>query len=163
MAKFDSSKVISYLCLDKAEVGNRYYFCDNLYALKLVVENDNVYCIGKLNNVVDGECPFQKGNDRFWCFIYPYEEPQKKRMTNRQLTEWMSKGNGECKYLSSESMGISNRYTYLGESNDECLLDIRIRPWDSDEWVEPTYDVYLKDCKGVTQDEIDDVAYRDGC
>lgn len=80
MAQFDKNKVISYLCLNEADVGKKYYFSDNLYELKLAVENEHASRIGKLDSVVDGEEPFQKDNNQYWGFIYPYEEPPKKRI-----------------------------------------------------------------------------------
>ena len=31
--------------------------------------------------------------------------------------------------------------------NNEVASGIKIRTWDSDEWVEPTVDIYERDCK----------------
>lgn len=149
MAVFDESKVISALHPEKAEIGKKYWRSDNLLKLKKQVEEDDTNFIGELFRVAECpyEYPFQMEDGCDWQFLYPYEEPPKKLMTNRQLTKWLAKGNGECKCLSSESIGISASYAYIGKPNDECVSSYRIRYWDSDEWIEPTVDVYEHDCK----------------
>ncbi len=162
MSKFDKNKVISYLCLDEVQVGKKYYFGDSLYDLKSTIENEEVSGIGKLINVVDGEEPFQKDDGNYWQFIYPYEEPRKKLMTRRQFAEWLAKGCGE--YKRGTLLCCYSGYEYkIGNENEFIGDDVLIRPWDSEEWIKPTYEIYLRDCKGVTQDGIDDVAWRDGC
>ena len=162
MAKFDESKVISCLHLYKAEVGKLYYFRDSLYDLKCTVENEEVGGIGKLNNVVNDEEPFQKDDGNYWQLIYPYEETPEKLMTKRQFAEWLAKSCGE--YSKETLLCCCSVYEYKrGNENDFIGEDMLIRPWDSEEWIKPTYKIYLRDCKGVTQDDIDDVAWRDGC
>lgn len=77
-----------------------------------------------------------------------------KRMTNRQLAEWLAMGNGEKKRLDEyEKEGVvfaSIEFTYeLGDANrpvDECYF---IRRWKETEWHEPTVDFFDEDCKGV--------------
>ena len=88
-----------------------------------------------------------------WDWInYEYrikpEEPKPKRMTRRQLAEWCAKGNGQW-------MSDYNPFTYLPyysyspSSEDEEFSDhIKIRLWGSNEWIEPTEDIYLRDCCG---------------
>lgn len=88
------------------------------------------------------------------------EESSEQRMTNLMLMEWISKRNGIFKY---GDLCYTSKCFVEHELNDAVDENIVVRSWDSEEWVEPTYEVYLRDCKGVTQDDIDDVAYRDGC
>ena len=80
------------------------------------------------------------------------EEPKPKRMTNRQLAEWLAKGNGEKKrldeYEKEDVVFASIEFTYeLGDADlpvDECYF---IRRWNETEWHEPTVDFFDKDCK----------------
>lgn len=145
MAKFDESKVINCLHTDKAEIGKEYYFSDSLYGLKEHIEDEDAYYTGMLTGNIDDGLPFQIDNDHYWQLIYPYEEPPKKRMTNRQLMEWLTKGNGF--YCVGED--IYNTFYCLKEDlNNEVNEGIEIRSWDSDEWVEPTVNIYERDCKG---------------
>lgn len=75
--------------------------------------------------------------------IKPKEEPV--RMTNRQLAEWVGKGNGEWLAV----MGVHSDFSYVkGKEDLEVSSDFLIRPWGSDDWVEPTVDIYERDCKG---------------
>ena len=74
----------------------------------------------------------------------------KKRMTSRQLFEWLAKGNGE--YTEDIYMCVYDSYSYTKEAeNNEVTSEIKIRTWDSEEWVEPTVDIYERDCKGVKE------------
>lgn len=146
MAKFDESKVINALHKDKAEIGKKYYFSNNLIILNDNVERDDANCGGILDDVVNGVNPFRKRNSICWEFIYPYEEPPKKRMTNRQLAEWLARGNGERSSNESSGAYASNFYNKVDEGK-AVPSDCVIRSWDSDEWVEPTVDIYERDCK----------------
>lgn len=145
MAKFDESKVINALHTEKAEVGKKYYFADSLLNLKERIENNSESNIGILEKINLGFRSFSDG-DYSWEFLYPYEEPPKQRMTNVQFMEWLAKGNGVYK---SEG-GYVHTYLFeleelLDEEVDKGLL---IKSWDSEEWIEPTVDIYERDCKG---------------
>lgn len=146
MSKFDESKVINSLHIEEAKIGKKYYFEDNLHDLKDDVENENLCRVGKLSNVVDSVDPFTKDKGACWEYIYPYEEPPKKRMTNRQLSKWISKGHGEYSIVSYSQAYLLFSYV-KGSENEEVDESIIIRTWDSDEWIEPTVDIYERDCK----------------
>ena len=138
MAKFDETKVITALHTDKAVVGKKYWYSITLVELKREVENNGT-AIGKLSGFFEhsAEYPFHlddENGENDWQFLYPYEEPSKQRMTNRQLVEWLAKGNGE--YTSNALVSIYKEYCYdKGEENNEVGSEIKIRTWDSDEWV----------------------------
>lgn len=144
MAEFDESKVINALHTDKAEVGKKYWFSDSISRLKERVEKDDIESIRILTQA---DTRGFHALEYFWEFIYPYEEPPKPRMTYRQLAEWLAKGNGE--YADSYVFKIAYfTYSYAVEDKDIAVADIiKIRPWDSEEWVEPTVDIYERDCK----------------
>lgn len=173
MAVFYEHKVINGLHTDKAEIGKKYWYSDNFRTLKQYVEQSSADCncgelIGINESVSDFNfmCKDTRSYPSSWALIYPYEEPPKQRMTHRQLAEWCAKGNGERgeRTATGFTTVVSATYCYIGDSAyEEINKDMMIRSWGSDEWIEPTYERYLMDCKGVTQDEIDDVAWRDGC
>ena len=144
MAEFDESKVINILHSDKAEVGKRYYYADYIYNLKQVVEHDNNLSIGELTRVTDDtECCFLIDGFKF-ALLYPYEELSKKRMTSRQLAEWLARGNGQLSATHWTNVYISYDYDKK-QADEEVPSSYRIRPWDSDTWIKPNVDIYLKD------------------
>lgn len=149
MAKFDESKVINALHPEKAEVGKKYRFADSLLRLRQRVEEDSIDFISTLTQINTNGFHVFRINEGSWEFLYPYEEPPKQRMTCRQLAEWLAKGNGE--YTDSSNIVISYlTYTYLVENGDkEVAGGVKIRTWDSEKWIEPTVDVYERDCKGI--------------
>lgn len=73
------------------------------------------------------------------------EEPQ--LMTNRQLAEWLARGNGECTGKDS-SLALTKYNYFKSGQNDPVPYSFRIRTWDSEEWILPTVDIYERDCKG---------------
>lgn len=74
------------------------------------------------------------------------EEEKPVRMTNRQLAEWCVGNNGQVRHRDSY---IRTYHNYsLGEDDVPVRELILIRPWGSDEWIEPTVDIYNRDCKG---------------
>lgn len=150
MAQFDESKVINSLHTDKTEVGKKYWYSDNAYRLKIHIEHDSTSFVGKLEDVdLNRSNPFIfKDCDDGWEYIYPYEEPPKQRMTYRQLAEWLAKGNGE--YIDSPKQYCLPMCTtsYSEERRNEPVFQsLFIRTWDSEEWIEPTVDIYERDCK----------------
>ena len=70
------------------------------------------------------------------------EEPEepKKLMTNRQLAELLAKGYGELRYR--HNLLVKTHFRYDINNEDKPKNDVVIRPWGSDEWLEPTVDVY---------------------
>lgn len=149
MAQFDESKVINALHPEKAEVGKLYWFADNLLTLKKRVEENSGIKSRILNIIICNkysQAPFVLGDGVSWELLYPCEEPPKQRMTNRQLAEWLAKGNGEYSYTYMK--GVFSKFSYnKDEENLYIDADTYIRPWDSTEWIEPTVDIYERDCK----------------
>lgn len=147
MAEFDESKVINALYPEKAEVGKKYWYSDSITWLKRKVENNEPYSTLKnfkspYFEVVDSEDLMSK-----FFLLYPYEEPPKQRMTHIQFMEWVNKGNGIFKYEDSSSDCYASESCIEKDLNKEVSEAIRIRTWDSEEWVEPTIDIYERDCK----------------
>lgn len=150
MAEFDESKVINGLHTDKAEVGKKYWFADNMTKLKGYIERDHrdfVYVLGNIREDLD--CPFAPSAIDcavFFAFVYPYEEPSEELMSNRQMAEWVTRGNGQ--YTSTYCDTAYTEHDYYKDYDDEKVPSkYRIRPWGSDEWVVPTVAIYERDCK----------------
>lgn len=77
-----------------------------------------------------------------WKHAYPLEwnKMSRKRMTNRQLAIWLAKGNGE--YTRVGHIGVSHDFCYEKCTTDSIVDDdVRVRKWDSEEWIEPTTDL----------------------
>ena len=149
MPQFDESKVINALHFEKAEIGKKYWYADNIASLKREVERGFKERLGRLEDIYAEVGLFEIESVR-WYLLYPYEESPKKRMTNRQIAEWLARGNGE--YSRDAYDRSYAEYSYFkSERNNEVDSDMKIRSWDSEEWVEPTVDIYERDCKGVTK------------
>lgn len=148
MPQFDESKVINALHFEKAEVGKKYWFADNVIRLKYYVEQDFRGNLGRLEDIYTEGGLFEIGSGSYYL-LYPYEEP-KKRMTNRQIAEWLARGKGEYSRDDCDSAYAEYSY-YKSERNNEVDSGMKIRSWGSEEWIEPTVDIYERDCKGVTK------------
>lgn len=75
------------------------------------------------------------------------EEEKPKRMTRRQLAEWCSMGKGLVSYC---TVGVVSHYYwfYAHEIDEEVSDEIAIMPKGTNGWIEPTVDIYERDCKG---------------
>lgn len=64
-------------------------------------------------------------------------------LTNRELAEWLAKGNGE--YNTGNYSGwrttIQINFVYMdNEWSNKVDGDIRVRKWEDEEWHRPTYE-----------------------
>lgn len=83
------------------------------------------------------------------CFDYRIkpEEEKPKRMTHRQLAEWCSMGKGLVKY--SIARTVRHYYWFYEYERDKEIPDnIVIMPKGTNDWIEPTVEIYERDCKG---------------
>ena len=66
-------------------------------------------------------------------------------MTNRQLSEWLAKGNGEV----SNGIGCTNHYEYLLSCSDDPVANntFVIRRFGSSEWTIPLKAIYDEDIR----------------
>lgn len=77
-----------------------------------------------------------------WKHAYPIEwnKKPKKRMTNRQLSMWLAKGNGEKKCENARA--VDSNHIYMNdEAGEPCPDYIKVRKWYTKEWIEPTTDL----------------------
>lgn len=144
MAKFDESKIINALHTEKAEIGKKYWVSDELVDLKEEVEKEKTPY--ELKEVHKGYFyPFVIDTTEFQ-FLYPYEEPPKKRMTKIQIVEWLNKGNGVYK-CGKGDFAYSHLLISVESFDEEVEEHFYIRPFGQTEWIEPTVDIYERDCK----------------
>lgn len=87
-------------------------------------------------------------NYDFDYYDYRVREETTRRMTNRELAEYLCKGNGEMKMdyfslnLSKFISTVYTSYTYVeGTENEEVRTSVYIRDFGSDEWREPLIEV----------------------
>lgn len=90
--------------------------------------------------------PVSWNKDRVERALEP--EPAQKRMTNRQLAQWLAQGNGMKTYADARTLDIDptccvyTDHAYdMGHGSNECNDRIRVQKWDSEEWVVPTTDL----------------------
>lgn len=151
MKKF--GEVLDYRTAKKAVVGKKYVFGN---ILKVVCENPELCSVGNLSKIyrdsVNGfsfECD---NGGVIYQFCREVVEEEQVLMTHIQLLEWLSKGNGIKGCIDSCDGTIPSAYTThtfdLDYADDQVAQSIRIRSWGSDDWVEPTVDIYERDCKG---------------
>lgn len=153
--EFDKSRIYTAVNADELKIGSKVIVGDSLCNLKKSVKYDEephtLECVG------DETCEYRfqakrNGYTHHFGLAYLVEEPKtSKRMTYRQLAEWLAKGNGQVSY-SDRSTAITvcvetfNSY-FEKKDNIEVPFDYKIRRFGSDEWIEPTIDVYMEDCK----------------
>lgn len=82
-------------------------------------------------------CPFE--------FFRPILEEDEPLMTNRQLAEWLAKGNGEF-FCEGGQISSSNFVYYKEEGDNSVSASTLIRRWRDTEWSKPTRAIYEEDC-----------------
>jgi len=79
-------------------------------------------------------------------FFRPILE-EDERMTNRQLSEWLAKGNGEMTLENNDSYIYTEKVHFKGDADKPVRDDVIIRRWRDTEWSKPTKAIYEEDCK----------------
>lgn len=147
-------KIYSYKNAEEARklIGKRVVVSDVFYDLeKTTAVSDDIgtLIIIKENSGYPFSVKFYNEDVISYQFIREIEEDKPKLMTNRQLAEWLAKGNGLWKHEPSYSGLVYHFYWFIEKDmGEEIPNDIVIMYNDSDEWVVPTVDIYERDCKG---------------
>lgn len=101
------------------------------YVLKLIDKFMSDECLCKCKNIKCNEC------DKLLNFVKNIEFKSTRRMTNRELSEYLAKGNGEMKKL-GYFINTSIFHCYKNNTENEDVDDnILIRDFGSDEWRKP--------------------------
>ena len=136
-------KIYTYANRNEAEIGKKYVFSD--FYQVICGEEKLTWIHLKLVEVKDGTYPFKNEDGGVFQFIREVIEEEPALMTNRQLAEWLAKGNGQSMRFNGSFPLPYHVYECVNE-HDAVRKDTRIRRWDSDEWVVPTVDIYERDC-----------------
>ena len=68
------------------------------------------------------------------------EEPKPRRVTNRELSKWLSKGHGEYTNTVCCTTSYTTYEYFLDSAESEVSENILVRKWDDVDWHEPTVD-----------------------
>ena len=141
-------EVLDYRTIDKAGEGKKYVFGNLLRYISERPEQLEVMELERVDRDVSFVF-FAKGSDGKGAFQFCREAIEEEvLMTNRQLAEWLERKNGEHSY--TDSPHVFHHWPYLkGDENEPIQSNVRIRSWDSCEWVVPTLEIYERDCKGA--------------
>ena len=138
-------EVFDYRTAEEAKkyIGKKGAFSDTL---KRIIECPMQGWESSLTKVEEEKsCPFNGKGLCSFQFFRPILEEDEPLMTNRQLAEWLAKGNGECSYKDSKQAFYS--WPYSKDNEDKPFEDnILIRRWRDTEWSKPTKAIYEEDC-----------------
>ena len=115
--KFDESNVINGLHTDRAVIGSKGYFSDDIVYLKTMAEEEDTYYLRGLNGINTERCtyPFFSENGHWYGLFYPVVIPKKKKLVpftweDREMLrgKWIrKKDNHECESMINKvSIGI---------------------------------------------------------
>lgn len=133
----------------KKYTGKKGLFGENLMAICKASELGTY--VGVLERVVsEDEYPFKRKpkeggpiiRNQFFRPILEDDE----LMTNRQLAEWVARGNGEYTHEDMDIASLALVY-YKDEEDNSVSSTTLIRRWGDTDWVKPTKAIYEEDCK----------------
>ena len=138
-------KILTYKDIEEAKklIGKKVICSDALSNIE-----KNPECIGTATlESIETDFTYlfvtSEGTYQFIREVIEEEKPQ--RMNNKQLAEWCARGFGQ--WRNHTSIARVERMVRRGEENFPLDTGVEIRPWGSDKWIEPTEDIYLRDCR----------------
>lgn len=144
---FARGKDVDTLDVDTLDVAYRFFYYDPNYEVKKAYAEGKQVQYKALDtgrwcdwDNSQGCCPFHDDIE----YRIKQEDPKTRRMTYRELAEWLAKGNGQA--TSGDVAVTQFRYDNIVEKdNSELPITYKIRRWGTDEWIEPTIDVFASD------------------
>lgn len=144
--KYDETRVYTAKDADKLKAGSKVIVSDNMRDLRNYVEGDRVT---ELLRIGSDDDPYRfvaryEGSEAKWILAYLVEEPKEEELvTNRELAEWLAKGNGQA---SSSSTNISSMirvdiigWNYAHAQDVEAVpSDTLVRRFGERNWYPPT-------------------------
>lgn len=131
----------------KKYIGKEGVFIHNLRKIiESPAEIGYRYTLSEVDEMSD--FPFLNQNETRFQFFRPVLEDDE-LMTNRQLAEWVARGNGEYAFGQASTAFCSYDYSRANE-HDSVSVTTLIRRWNDTEWVKPTKAIYEEDCKPNT-------------
>ena len=137
-------EVFDYRTAEEAKkfIGKKGAFSDNL---KRITEHPSLTFVGTFKNVEERDlCPFHGNGLCSFQFFRPVLE-EEELMSQRQLAEWLARGNGEYSY---ETSSLTFNYWQYSKGDEDKPVGnyFLIRRWGETEWVKPTKAIYKEDC-----------------
>lgn len=140
-------KILTYKDVEEAKrlIGKKIAVSDSF---KLITEDPDsrphtlLVCIDEWD-----KRPFICEDNSNWQFAREIEEESPKRMTYRQLSKWLARGNGQAFIHFDKQLCFTDFHYQRSEDDIEVPPDSRIRTWDSEEWIVPTFEIYERDCR----------------
>lgn len=156
-----AGKIYDYRNKEEAKklIGKKVLATDLLYRLENPTEKHPM--VGIFKGFADEEgVPFNVALSKVDLCAYQFireviDEEEKSLMANRQLAEWLARGFGQMVLVNEKEQVDSLDFIFTHynfrerEGGDLVGQNIRIRSWDSNEWIVPTIDIYERDCKGI--------------
>lgn len=136
---YKSDNSSSIRITDHADTNNPIFWgtmkqCD--YVVKKVNKFMLDNCLCRCRNTDCNKC------DKLLNFVKNINFKTTRRMTNKELAEWLAKGNGEVKHNGIYNVTIDHFHNYFtSDENKEVDDNVSIREWGSDEWKEPLIEV----------------------
>lgn len=92
-----------------------------------------------LQEMVSDTCHIMSGNEGNRAYRIGSKEPEKDRyLTNKELSMWLSKGNGQI--CIKDNAIISTYYCYdLSDDFEIDYMNLAVRKWEDEGWHGPTY------------------------
>ena len=127
----------------KQYIGKKGMFSDSLRDISDMPEACDVLILTEIKEGVT--YPFAGEHKDMFQFFRPILEEE--LMTNRQLSEWLAKGNGEMTLENNDSYIYTEKVHFKGDADKPVRDDVIIRRWKDTEWSKPTKAIYEEDCK----------------
>lgn len=127
----------------KQYIGKKGMFSDSLRDISDMPEACDVLILTEIKEGVT--YPFAGEHKDMFQFFRPILEEE--LMTNRQLSEWLAKGNGEMTLENNDSYIYTEKVHFKGDADKPVRDDVIIRRWNDTEWSKPTKAIYEEDCK----------------
>ena len=137
-------------CVEDKELYGKYgYFSDSIENLRRYVDDGVLEFSGRLSkhSSSNTSLPFVKEEDNSHFRFFYYDPalyisiPATSRVaTHRELSRWLSQGNGECIYYKFPNAPhlTFTELRYNPTDMNKPVQDIVVRKWDDDEWFVPS-------------------------
>lgn len=137
--EFDKKRVYSATDADKVKLGSIGYFADSLGQLKTLVEYGKAGDMHSLTTVYSEDSAYRFSYGAMqWNLFYLIEERKEELCTHKELAYWLTKGNGERKFVHDD---VASTYFHYDVENEDTPLKeatYEVRKWGDKKWHTPT-------------------------
>lgn len=142
MSAFNKEHV--HFMADSTLYGSYGYFADSIDRLVHYVTTDYHRYHGRLSSEVSNNCSFPFVNEEDGVnYRFFYHDPRwvNRVVTNRELSQWLAQGNGECARIDGTGH-VCNCHTEWSYSprdeHDRLNANVVVRKWGDASWNDPT-------------------------